>query len=388
VEKTLPYFPQLKDKKVLLVSHNLTVTGAPLLLVNTGKQMAMSGAQVKLVNLGAKEAQFPLSGIDDVTVIELDHSFDFAADADLIIANTAVANTWVDTFVDRNSNLAHKIIWWLHEVDMETYGREMESLPLVGAAVFDSDCCLRLWQQTGLTPELAQTIYPGISENFLKAAIRSTKRSWWHKIPGFNNRDTERNLMRGALGVDEKDFLIITVGQYCELKGQDLLVNAVGRLLDETPELPLKLLLVGFADDREKEKFLAQLSPSESRAVDPVRVINRVKNTKLYYFAADAFVLNTQPPGETFGLVSLEAMAFGLPTLRTEGGGTREVLIDRVTGLIHPPGEAGQTVLMANIRRLMDDRQLAKKLGDAGLKRVMNDFREERFYRELSELIN
>ncbi|CAN6715379.1 unnamed protein product [Malus baccata var. baccata] len=40
------------------------------------------------------------------------------------------------------------------------------------------------------------------------------------------------------------------------------------------------------------------------------------------YSAADVYVMNSQGLGETFGRVTIEAMAFGLPVLGTEAGGT------------------------------------------------------------------
>jgi glycosyltransferase involved in cell wall biosynthesis len=383
----LPYFPDLKDKKVLLVSHNLTLTGAPLLLVEAGRELVQSGAHVKLVSLGPRDALFPLSELDNLAILDLEDSFDFAAEADLIVVNTAVVKTWVDEVLRRHHDIGRRIIWWMHEIDMETYGGQMESLQRTGAAVFDSNCCLQLWQATGLTPDIVITIHPGVLNNFLNDALRLTKRSWWRKLLGADHK-SERSLMRGALGVSEDDFLILAVAQYCALKGQDLLVEAVGRILEQSPDLPLKLLLVGFQDEREIENFLGRLSVHEARAVAPVRAVKRASNPKPYFLAADVFVLNTQEPGETFGVVSIEAMAFGLPVLRTDGGGTREVVIDGVTGLIHPTGEAGQKQLMSNIKTLYADRQLARAMGKAGLNRVLSDFRAERYYRELAELFS
>lgn len=108
---------------------------------------------------------------------------------------------------------------------------------------------------------------------------------------------------------------------------------------------------------------------------------------KPYYLASDAFVMNTQHPGETFGRVTIEAMAFRLPILGTRIGGTREIVLEGVTGLWHPVGNEGQTQLAENIQELMNNRGKARALGEAGFERVRVHFNEDRFYKELAEAL-
>jgi glycosyltransferase involved in cell wall biosynthesis len=67
--------------------------------------------------------------------------------------------------------------------------------------------------------------------------------------------------------------------------------------------------------------------------------------------AADMLVLTTEPP-ESFGIVLIEAMACGLPTIATEYPGVRAVVDDGETGTLIPPGDA-QAVASA-IRRLVE----------------------------------
>ncbi|XP_070666933.1 uncharacterized protein [Malus domestica] len=57
--------------------------------------------------------------------------------------------------------------------------------------------------------------------------------------------------------------------------------------------------------------------------------------------------------GETFGRVTIEAMAFGLPVLGTEAGGTKEIVEHNVTGLLHPVGHDGTRGLAENLRFLL-----------------------------------
>ncbi len=67
--------------------------------------------------------------------------------------------------------------------------------------------------------------------------------------------------------------------------------------------------------------------------------------------AADLLLLTTEPP-ESFGIVLIEAMAAGLPTVATEYPGVRAVVDEGETGLIVPPGDAD--AVAGAIRRLTD----------------------------------
>jgi glycosyltransferase involved in cell wall biosynthesis len=67
--------------------------------------------------------------------------------------------------------------------------------------------------------------------------------------------------------------------------------------------------------------------------------------------AADLLLLTTEPP-ESFGIVLIEAMAAGLPTVATEYPGVRAVVDDGGTGLLVPPGDA--VAVAGAIRRLVE----------------------------------
>jgi glycosyltransferase involved in cell wall biosynthesis len=67
--------------------------------------------------------------------------------------------------------------------------------------------------------------------------------------------------------------------------------------------------------------------------------------------AADLFLLTTEPP-ESFGIVLIEAMACGLPTIATDYPGVRAVVDDGETGLLVPRGDA--KAVADALRRLVE----------------------------------
>ena len=84
--------------------------------------------------------------------------------------------------------------------------------------------------------------------------------------------------------------------------------------------------------------------------------------------SADLLLLTTEPP-ESFGIVLIEAMACGLPTVATEYPGVRAVIDDGETGLVVAPGSPEPVA--AAIRRLIeagpDGRE---RMGAAGRKKA------------------
>jgi len=70
--------------------------------------------------------------------------------------------------------------------------------------------------------------------------------------------------------------------------------------------------------------------------------------------------------------VVLEAFAYGRPVVATRVGGVPEVVTDGENGLIVPPGQ--RAPLIAAVRALVSDADLAARLGRQGRKTI-----EERF---------
>jgi glycosyltransferase involved in cell wall biosynthesis len=73
---------------------------------------------------------------------------------------------------------------------------------------------------------------------------------------------------------------------------------------------------------------------------------------------------------EGFGFPASEAMACGVPVIASSGGALPEVVGN--AGILVPPGEPGP--LAEAIKRLLKDKQLQQKLGEAGRRRVQQEF--------------
>ena len=90
--------------------------------------------------------------------------------------------------------------------------------------------------------------------------------------------------------------------------------------------------------------------------------------------ACDVFVLpSTKREGLARSLI--EAMAYGVAPVVTDCGGSPELVVDGVSGIVVPVRDV--PALAAALKRLHDDPELRRRMGAAARERIRNDFRIE-----------
>lgn len=170
--------------------------------------------------------------------------------------------------------------------------------------------------------------------------------------------------LRGDLRLEGKRVLAFT-GRLVPHKGVDVILQALTELPDD-----VVLLVVGAGPRLGSLVGLARRLGVSER----VRFCASVSDDDLprYLALADLFVFPSQSRLEGFGLAVAEAMAVGLPVVIADMPGVREVIESGKEGLLAEPLLA--TDLAAKIRTLLDDPELARRMGAAGRRRA-----EERY---------
>jgi len=200
-----------------------------------------------------------------------------------------------------------------------------------------------------------------------------------HIIPlGVNieNLQVEKNLKvqsREYFNLPQDKKIIGIIGRLDPLKGQDVAIRAIHQLTQTGNDA--HLLIVGESTLHEGNSYenkLHQLA-EELKVSDRVHFRPYNKEVFRFYHAIDIFALCSK--GETFGTVTIEAMACNVPVVGTASSGTPEILQYGKCGLLYEPGD--HNMLAEKLRLLIEDPQYANSLANAASERFHSEFSKE-----------
>ncbi len=152
-------------------------------------------------------------------------------------------------------------------------------------------------------------------------------------------------------------------------KGHLVFLQAAARLAQRCPDA--EFVIAG--DGPERDRIAARLaaSPAASR----VRLAGAVSNVPAFLRNVDIVALPSLT-NEGFPNAAMEAMAAARPLVATDSGGTRELVVDGVTGYLVPPGDAAQ--LADRLAELCADPLARRRMGERGRERVASMFTADR----------
>ncbi len=169
-----------------------------------------------------------------------------------------------------------------------------------------------------------------------------------------------RAQVRSELGCTDSDVVFFFLGRLVYYKGVHDLLRAAARTR-------CKVLIGGGGPLRKELEVLTGQLGLTSR----VQFLGRIEQPRLpeIFSASDAFVLPSNEASEAFGVVQLEAMAYGLPVINTSlSTGVPEVSLHGVSGLTVPV--RAPEALAEAMDRLTTDRALRMRLAAGALHRV------------------
>lgn len=134
------------------------------------------------------------------------------------------------------------------------------------------------------------------------------------------------------------------------------------------------LIIVGAGDMKSNYKKMCE----ELGILEKVIFTGFVDEDELieYYRGSDVVVLPSTGIAEGFGMVLIEGNACGKPVIGTRIGGIQYVIRDGETGLLVPPKDPG--ALADAIIKVLQDKDLARKMGENGRKLVEENYTWEK----------
>jgi glycosyltransferase involved in cell wall biosynthesis len=211
-----------------------------------------------------------------------------------------------------------------------------------------------------------QTAYPGVAGKICSVYDPVVERAG----------SSDPTTVRARFGLDGSEIVIGHVGGLIPERDQATLIRAVDRLRQSCPKV--KLLLVGDGPERKRLEDL----------VDSLQLRPHV------------FFAGYQDPGDLFGVMNLyvnpcldegfgiavvEAMLAGLPVVIADAGSHPELLIDKKTGFLFPPGDSN--ALAEQLLRLIENPEEAGVIGHRARLQAQRNFSPDRFVSSYMEAV-
>lgn len=193
----------------------------------------------------------------------------------------------------------------------------------------------------------------------------------------FLTRGCGRDSVRKELDIPDQALVIGMIGRVSAWKGQSVFAEAAATISIKHPEL--YFVAVGGTFDNEQGRMAVFHKQVESLKLKNFRICDYRQDIPAVLRAFDIFVLPSILP-DPFPTVVMEAMAAALPVVAADCGGVPEMVIQEVTGILAPPGDAG--ALAAAIQRLIRDDSGRAAMGEAARRHAEAHFQLTRFVRQ------
>ncbi|CAN6893003.1 unnamed protein product [Brassica oleracea] len=455
------------SRRFVLLFHELSMTGAPISMMELASELMSCGATVYAVVLSRRGGLLQELIRRRIKVVEDkgELSFKTAMKADLVVAGSAVCATWIDQYMDHFPAGGSQIAWWVMENRREYFDRAKPVLDRVKLLIFLSEVQSKQWLTWCEEEHIklrSQPVIVSLSVNDELAFVAGISSSL--NTPTLTTemmkakRQALRESVRKEFGLTDKDMLVMSLSSINPTKGQLLLLESAALALERanepeqvakgtqskiknlngikkekislsvrhrlrgsarkmkiksrvvdnpsvlsatgkrkllfsanvTQKQDLKLLLGSVGSKSNKVAYVKEmlnfLSKNGNLSNSVVWILATTRVASLYS-AADVYVTNSQGIGETFGRVTIEAMAYGLPVLGTDAGGTKEIVEHNVTGLLHPVGRLGNKVLAQNLLFLLRNPSTRLQLGSEGRKKVEKMYMKQHMYKRFVDVL-
>ena len=311
--KGIEYIQKEAGKKVLLLSHDLTLGGPSLALYHVAQILIKKGYQVVYGSMldGPLRRILTEEGIpvvvDENLMIQTMQETEWVKEYSVIICNTMNFHVFLS---ERDERIP--VAWWLHDALFFYDGVRQKVMDRL------SQDNMQIWS-VGPIPEKAVKIFR--SDLHVK-----------HLLYGVEDQGDKRN---------EKDrqhsrICFITVGYIEYRKGQDILLEAIMRL---EPEIRQKaeFFFVG-----QNTSLLAKKLENITGTISEITVTGPVDRKEINSLLEQSDMLVCPSREDPMPTVAAEAMMHSLQCLISDSVGTVEYIRDGIDGMVFQSGNVDQ----------------------------------------------
>lgn len=294
-------------KRVLLLSHDLTLGGPALALYHAAETLCSREYEVIFASMldgplrpHLLERQIPVI-VDENLQIQTMQEAAWVSKFDLILCNTISFYVFLS---DRSAEIP--MIWWLHDSSFFYDGVDKSILRQIDMRNLDI-------VSVGPVPRNAiQEHVPFLPIKDLLYGVVDERKEW-------NDSDTEQNSER---------FRFMTIGYIENRKGQDVLISAI-KLLPKELLLKCEFYLVG-----QNTSLLAQQIEEEIKQIPQVVMKGTVNRDEINRLLCQTDMLICPSREDPMPTVAAEAMMHFVPCILSDATGTAAYIDNGENGLI------------------------------------------------------
>ena len=171
----------------------------------------------------------------------------------------------------------------------------------------------------------------------------------------FSNNVTKESA-RNILDLPQNHITIGLSGRFDPFKGHLLLLEAINQLENKK----INVCFLGEATKGSGQEYTEQINQTIEKYNLTDRVFIRPfrQDIEVFYAAIDLFIMASK--AETFGMVTIEAMASGVPVIASNGGGSPEILGEGKYGRLFEPLNAKS--LSEQIKAFLEQEKIDKSI--------------------------
>jgi glycosyltransferase involved in cell wall biosynthesis len=179
---------------------------------------------------------------------------------------------------------------------------------------------------------------------------------------------------RDKLGIPEGHFVIGYVGRLVKDKGIVELVDSFMNIVKQRPNV--LLLLVGPEETRDSISLETKKIIKEDPRIIATGAVE--KNIEYFYSLMDLLILPTHREG--LGTTILEGSAMSKPVLTTAHTGSRDAMVDEVTGSYI---QLDSCSIANKILKYIENPELCRERGLNGRRFVLDNFQQQLIWQEI-----
>jgi len=215
----------------------------------------------------------------------------------------------------------------------------------------------------------------GVADYLIEKAKKVVPGKKYFLFPTFTDLDLflkEQNTRLGAF--------IVFAGQLEKVKGTNILVKAFANIERDFPDF--NLVIIGEGANKESLEFKI----NDLGLKDRVKFKGKLSLEQTKDIMKRCYCLVLPSLSEGLPRVLIEAMALGKPIIASNVGGIPELIKDNENGFLFEKGNSNE--LAEKLKILLNDRNLAIKMGQKGREFVQVNFSNEKYIKNYISMIN